>query len=62
MAEKCPPSDRQEPDRVPAGSPQPMDIDDAATDEAARIPPAPKQGWRERDANRRGHGADDLKA
>jgi hypothetical protein len=62
MPEKRPPSSDMSPDPLPAGSPQPIDNDEAAADETARVPPAPKQGWRERDANRRGHGADDLKA
>ena len=71
-----PASDPNDPDRAPAGTPQPIDIDDASIDETARVnpdeelkdlanpeeKPAPKMGWRERDANRRGHGADDLKA
>ena len=76
MPAKRPRSNRKTTDRAPADSPRPIDIDDAAIDETASVQPdedlvelanpddqpAPKSTWRERDADRRAHGDDDLKA
>ncbi|MEZ5285173.1 MAG: hypothetical protein R2712_10265 [Vicinamibacterales bacterium] len=64
------------PDAATERTDKPIDIDDAAIDESASVDPnrsltdnandepaAPEKGaWRERDANRRAHGPDDLKA
>lgn len=77
MSAKAPLTHPQRPEDVdPATTDQPIEIDEALIDETARVDPdenlrelsnpdevAPKKGvWRERDANRRSHGADDLKA
>lgn len=67
---------RRPEDVDPVTSDQQVDIDDALIDESARVDPdkelkelsrpdegAPQKGvWRERDADRRSHGGDDLKA
>ena len=82
MASKRTASNRKGSDAVDPRKDQPIDIDDAAIDETARVVPdeelaelanpdvdredlenqsEPKGTWRERDANRRAHGPDDLK-